>query len=246
MIAKLESISYAKNALAYCEKGGEVLYTNKCLGNSSQIYEQMKFQGRFNDRCIKRFFHIKIRLAPEDKGKLSNQDWIDISKDYARKLNFQNNIYSVYIHEENTDREHCHIVSARIGDNNIAVPDNYTHYRNMDFCRHVEERYNLRKVDRKLEKFKAQENFISSDTRIKGLKEEIFSGIDMSDSIEDLALHLNERGIKVKIGRGISFIDQNGVRKKGSEVDRKLSLKGIEKMLSYKEQEKRFNRGISW
>ena len=246
MIAKLESIAYGKNALAYCERGGEVLYTNKCLGNSSQIYDQMKFQERFNDRCLKKSFHIKIRQAPEDKGKLSNQDWIHICQDYTKQMGFQSNLYAVYIHEENTDREHCHIVATRIGDNNLAVPDNYTHYRNMDFCRHIEEKYNLRKVERKLEKYKAQENFISSDTRVKGLKEKIISAIDISDSMEDLALHLNERGIKVKIGRGIFFIDQNGVRKKGSEVDRKLSLKGIEKMLSYKEQEKRFNRGISW
>jgi len=56
---------------------------------------------------------------------------------------------------------------------------------------------------------------------------------------------LKQQNIQTKIGRGISFIDANGVRKKGSEIDRKLSLKGIEKELSYKNQERKFNYGIT-
>ena len=56
--------------------------------------------------------------------------------------------------------------------------------------------------------------------------------------MEDVIFHLKNENIKTKIGRGISFIDQNGVQKKGSDIDRKLSLKGIEKLLSYENQEK--------
>ncbi len=245
MIAKLESISYGKNALAYCERGGELLYTNKCLGNSSQIYEQMEIQGRFNDRCIKRFFHIKIRQAPEDKGKLTKQDWINLAQDYAKTIGFENNAFALYIHEFKTENEHCHIIVSRIGENNLAVRDDHTHYKNMDWSRRIEARFNLRRIDRRLEKFKAQEKFISTDPKIQDLKAEINAAINMSDSMEDLIFHLENRGIKTKIGRGISFT-KNGIRKKGSHIDRKFSLKGIEKILRYKEQEKKFNKGISW
>ena len=76
MIAKLESISYLQNALAYCERGGELITSNKCIGNSSQINSQMVRNNAFNDRCIKNTFPIKIRIAPEDKGKLNTQDCI--------------------------------------------------------------------------------------------------------------------------------------------------------------------------
>ena len=123
MIAKLQSISYTSNALSYCEKGGELLISNKCLGNASQIFEQMKEMEKRNDRCEKKAFHIKIRIAPEDKGKLNNQDWIDISEGYAKKIGFQNNMYATYIHEEGSEKEHIHIVASRIMDNNLAVPD---------------------------------------------------------------------------------------------------------------------------
>ncbi|PNW27212.1 relaxase/mobilization nuclease domain-containing protein [Formosa algae] len=138
MVAKLQSIPYLKNALEYCERGGELLCTNKCIGNSSDINAQMEKNNSMNDRCINHTFHIKIRIAPEDKGKLNTQEWVDISNDYAKKIGFQNNPFAVYIHEENSDKEHIHIVGSRIQSNNLAVEDGYTHYKNMDFCREIE------------------------------------------------------------------------------------------------------------
>lgn len=237
MITKIESINHTYNALAYCEKGGEILYTNKCLGNSKDIFLQMKENNAYNDRCSKPTFHIKIRAAPEDKGKLNSQDWIDISKSYAIKIGFQDNPYAVYIHEEGTDKEHIHCVASRITEKNLAVTDDYTHYKSMDFSREIEEKYNLRKVKRVLETVKNNEIFESSDKRIPPLKEKIFQAITMSDILEDLEFHLKQRGIKVKIGRGIGFTEDS-VYYKGSSIDRRLSLKGIEKLLSYENQEK--------
>ncbi len=166
MIAKLESIAHTKNALSYCEKGGEIIYTNQCLGNSKDIYLQMLENNALNDRCSKPTFHVKLRIAPGDIGKLNVQDWIDISNDYAAKIGFQNNPFAVYIHEESSEREHVNIVSSKILENNNVVSDSYTHYKNMDFCREIEAKYNLRKVERVLEKVKNNEVFKSSDKRM--------------------------------------------------------------------------------
>lgn len=238
MITKLESIAHTKNALSYCEQGGELIFSNLCLGNSKDIYVQMLENNALNDRCSKPTFHIKIRIAPEDKGKLNIQDWIDISNDYAAKIGFQNNPFAVYIHEDSSEKEHIHIVSSRISENNNAVSDSYTHYKNMDFCREIETKYNLRKVERVLEKVKNNEIFQSSDKRIYPLKEKIFKAIEMSDTMEDVIFLLKHQGVTVKIGRGIGFTDDKGVYYKGSSIDRRLSLKGIEKLLSYENQQK--------
>ena len=240
MIAKLQTISYTANALAYCERGGELLYSNECFGNSNQIFKQMQYQQRLNDRCKKKSFHIKIRAAPSDKGKLSDQDWIDISKKYADKIGFSKNQYAVYFHEKN----HVHIVCNRIIDNK-AVHNKFTHIKSLDFCRTIEEEYKLQKIDRKLEKLKNNEEFISNNSRSNNLKELIFKAIDISDSLDDVIHELENQGIKTSIGRGISFTDKKGASFKGSAIDRKLSLSGIKNLLSYKEQEKRFNRGLS-
>ena len=242
MIAKLESIAYLHNALAYCERGGELIYSHKCIGNSNQINSQMERNNALNDRCVKNTFHIKIRIAPEDKGKLITQDWIEISNNYANKIGFQENPFAVYIHEEKTDREHIHIVASRVQSNNLAVKDGYTHYKNMDFCREIEKKHNLRQVQRVLETVKKQEIFIKNDKRIAPLEKKIKSAINQSDSLEDFEFHLKNMGVKTKKGRGIGFIDEKGVYIKGSDINRKYSLKGIEKLLSYEQQEKQINK----
>lgn len=242
MIAKLQSISYFQNALSYCERGGEILASNNCLGNSADISLQMEKNNRLNDKCIKNTFHIKIRIAPEDKGKLNTKDWIDISNKYAEKIGFQKNPYAVYIHEEGSDKEHIHIVASRILNNNLAVKDNYTHYKNMDFCREIEKKYNLIEVQRVLETVKNKEVFLKHDHRIRPLEDKIAAALKQSDSLDDLVFHLKNMGIKTKIGRGIGFTDEKGVYFKGSDIDRKYSLKGIEQLLSYNNQENEMHK----
>ncbi len=54
------------------------------------------------------------------------------------------------------------------------------------------------------------------------MKEEIYKAIDISDSIDDLVFNLKKNKIQTKIGWGISFIDNQGVRKKGSDINRNL------------------------
>jgi hypothetical protein len=238
MIAKLESISYLKNALAYCERGGSLLYTQQCIGNSTDIFSQMEQNNSLNDKCLKHTFHIKIRIAPEDQGKLNTNDWIDISNEYAKKIGFQQNPYAMYIHEEGTANEHVHIVSSRITSKNVAVKDNYTHYKNMDFCREIEKKYKLREVKRVLESLRKEEIFTSEDKRIVSLEEKITVAIKQSDSLDDFVFHLENMGVKTKTGRGIGFTDEKGAYYKGSDINRKYSLKGIEDLLSYKNQEK--------
>ncbi|MFI8605647.1 relaxase/mobilization nuclease domain-containing protein [Cellulophaga baltica] len=234
MIAKLQTINFVHTALAYCERGGQLLDSHKCLGSSDAIYFQMKENNALNDQCRKQSFHIKIRIAPEDKGKLNSQDWIDISKDYAQKIGFHNNPYAVYIHEENSNKEHIHIVASRIKENNRAVDNGFTNYKNMDFCRDMENKYNLRSVERVLEKYKKNQRFVSKDTRIALMKEKISAAIKNSNSMLDVIDILKKKNVTIKKGRGLNFIDADGVSIKGSQIDRKYSLQGFEKLINQK------------
>lgn len=227
--------------MAYCERGGELIYSNLCFGKHEDIFLQMKQQEALNSRCEKKTFHIKMRIAPEDKGKLSTNDWLSIAKSYANKIGFKNNLYAIYIHKEGSSSEHIHIVSTRIKNNNLAVSDSYTHYKNLDFCREVEIKYNLKKVKRVLETIKEGVVFQSSAKRTENISTAIEEAIEISDNMNDFIFHLLNRGIKLKKGRGITFIDKDGVHIKGSKINRKYSLKGIEKMFSYSHQKKSQN-----
>ncbi len=232
MIAKLQSIQHLLSALSYCERGGQVLDANLCLGTSHEVYAQMQQNNALNDRCSKQSFHIKIRIAPEDIGRLTTQDWIDISKQYAVKIGFHENPYIVYIHEEHTTKQHIHIVASRIKPDHTAVDNAFTNYKNMDFCRDMENKYQLRKVERVLEKYKKKEKFVSNDKRINSMKDKIELSIRKSNTTEEAISYLKSLGIKVNKGRGISFIDTDGVRLKGSQIDRKYSLKGFIELTS--------------
>ncbi len=232
MLINFMTIGHSKSLLSYCEKGGEIIHSNKSLGDSDQIYLQMKQQEALNTKCMKKTFHASLRIAPEDKGKLSIQDWIDISERFAKKIGFENNIYAVYMHEENTAKEHIHIVATRINDDNKAVDNNYTKYKSMDFSRDIENEYSLRKVTRKLEKIKAKEVFITKDHRTLTLHKIITSEKKKSKDINDLITNLKRKhGIRTKVGKGIYFTDKQGVKKKGSEIHKTLSIKGIHKFL---------------
>lgn len=227
MIAKIESINFTKNALEYCERGGEAIYWNKCFGNSSDIFEQMKENNAYSESS-KPTFHAKIRIAPEDKGKLNTQQWIDIAENYADKIGFKNTPYVIYVHEEGSEKEHIHIVGSRVKADNTLVSDSFTHYKNLDFCREIEANYNLRKVERKLEAIKSSTIFVSNDVRIPPLIEKITKAIHQADSMEDFIFYLNNHNIKVHKSRGIAFTDENGIYFKGSQLGRQFSLKNIE------------------
>ena len=108
----------------------------------------------------------------------------------------------------------------------------------MDFCRKIEKKYNLREVKRTLETIKNKELFVKQDHRLHPLEEKITVAIKQSDSLDDFVFHLENMGVKTKLGRGIGFTDVEGVYFKGSDINRKYSLKGIEELLSYKHQEK--------
>lgn len=227
MITKIESISYTKNALEYCERGGELLTQHKCFGKSTDVYIDMKENNSLNEKCKNPTFHIKIRPAPEDCGKLNNQQFVDIAESYANEVGFQNNPYAVYIHEEGTDKEHIHIVASRIKTDNTAVSDSFLFYKNLEFSKNIEMEYGLRQVKRPNYKEKETVPFVSNDKRKLALVKSIESAIQFSDNMVDFIDLLKVKDIKVKLGRGIGFTDADGVSFKGSALGRQFSLSSI-------------------
>jgi hypothetical protein len=66
MIAKLESISYLKMH-SLTAKRRSLLYTQQCIGNSTDIFSQMEQTIALMINVWKILFIIKIKL-PEDQG----------------------------------------------------------------------------------------------------------------------------------------------------------------------------------
>ena len=50
----------------------------------------------------------------------------------------------------------------------------------------------------------------------------------------DVIDNLKKSNVTIKKGRGLNFIDADGVSIKGSQIDRKYSLQGFEKLIHQK------------
>jgi len=88
---------------------------------------------------------LHISLNPTNHDHLNDEQFASLAKDYMEKMNYGNQPYIVYIHED-IDRRHIHIVSLCIDDEGRKIDDAYEHRRSMTACRELETKYGLEKI----------------------------------------------------------------------------------------------------
>ena len=105
------------------------------------------------------------------------------------------------------------------------------------YCRNLELKYDLKQVlsPRKYLS-KEQRQIPRHDERKEQLKTNIQQSLSTAKNHEQFEQKMKEKGYQVLKGRGISFIDEQKVKIKGSEVV--FSLMKIEKIMGLKEQPK--------
>jgi hypothetical protein len=96
-----------------------------------------------NRNTRKPVLHISLNPSPEDR--LSDGQFASLSKDYMEKMNYGDQPYVVYIHED-IDRHHIHIVSVCVDETGKKISDSYEHRRSMTACRELEIGYGLQKI----------------------------------------------------------------------------------------------------
>jgi hypothetical protein len=96
-----------------------------------------------NRNTRKPVLHISLNPSPEDR--LSDGQFADLAKDYMEKMNYGDQPYVAYIHED-IDRRHIHIVSVCVDETGRKISDSYEHRRSMTACRELEIGYELQKI----------------------------------------------------------------------------------------------------
>jgi len=94
-----------------------------------------------NQRTKNPILHISLNPAVEDR--LSDEQFAALAKDYMEKMNYGDQPYIIYIHED-IDRRHIHIVSVCVDETGRKINDSYEHRRSMTTCRELEIKYGLR------------------------------------------------------------------------------------------------------
>lgn len=197
----------------------------------------------------KAVFHGILSFYPGES--LTDELMSTIAKEYLEKLGMSGTQCVIAKH---TDRKHLHlhIVANFVGNNGKAIRDSWIGYRGKKAAQALTKKYQLIPAEKKE---LANTNLRSLNAE-ETARYEIYSAIQHqlphSLNMEELVDGLLKRGIEIqykyKAGtddlQGISF-KKGAYCFKGSKVDRKFSIAGLQKALSenaLKQQQKRGTR----
>ncbi|WP_346237358.1 relaxase/mobilization nuclease domain-containing protein [Niabella insulamsoli] len=211
----------------------EILYYNQCFGNKKELIKQFNEVRKLNAKQSRPVLHITLSMAPGEL--LERGQLLDIVQHSSREFGFNENQFLAVEHTD-THHQHVHIIANRIGfagRTNVSDSNNYK--RMAAFCRKMEREFKLQQVlSPRRFLHKQQQQIPRNDQRKQQIKSRLMEVLSQSKSMEAFCQNAKALGLDVIKSRGISFIDEKGVKIKGSEMG--LSLQTIERKLELQNQ----------
>ena len=218
-----------KGAQAVVKDRAEVLLYNKCFGRDKELIQQFNEVRLLNQKVSKPVLHITLSLAPGEQ--LGKDKLMEMVGTCAADMGFQSNQYIAVLHRD-TGHQHVHIVANRIRLDGRTVSDSNSYKKMAHFCRKMEIKFGLSQVlSPRRYLSREQRQLPRLDVRKEQLREHIRQSLSASKTYAQFEKSINGLGYQVIKGRGISFLDEKGVKVKGSEVG--YSLKRIEQILQH-------------
>ncbi len=247
MIGKIIIGKSFKGCISYClddkvlqsqEAGfknrAEVLLFNQCYGNKKDLIQQFNEVRHLNPKLSKPVLHITLSLAPGEK--LEKGTLCKMVEDCAKSFGFESHQFIAVSHFD-TSHQHLHIIANRISFEKKTLSDSNNYKKMASYCREMEQKYSLQKV-LSPSKFLSKEmrQIPRSDARREAIKNDVRECIISSKSYNEFEAFMKGKSYQVIKGRGIAFIDSQGVYVKGSQLG--YSLSRIEKILAFPAHQK--------
>ena len=151
MIAKISATENLGGALGYnfkkVEKGeANVLLAQGLYQNKEETYTMAEvfadMQALIPKKCRtkKTVFHCSLNPHPDEK--LSEEQLVQIAKEYMEALGYGNQPYIVFKHND-IAREHIHIVSLRVDDEGRKINDRFEKRRSKQITDALERKFGL-------------------------------------------------------------------------------------------------------
>ncbi|WP_082671492.1 conjugal transfer protein MobB [Myroides marinus] len=260
MIAKIGKGSNLIGALSYnqlkVDKGqGSVLFTNNLpepnttsnyIAQLCKHFEPYLFLNNKTEKVVR---HISLNPNPNDK--LSDEKLNEIAKQYMDSMNYENQPYIVYKHND-IEREHIHIVTVCTDLNGKKIDDKYDHLKSMKACREIEKQFNLTCSINQTNEESKRIQFTPVDYTKKNLKAQVASVIrylpkyykyDSLASYNALLFLFNIRAERVEASyneqtkQGLVYFVIN---EKGEKVSNPFKASLFGNIAGYQELEKHF------
>jgi len=190
--------------------------------------------------------HISINFHTDDRPKLSDGTYREISKQYLEEMGYGNQPYIVYKHKDQA-HPHIHIVTSKIKDNGNKISNWGERYRSQNISRNLELNYNLTQVPSLKNSNKEAKSLENEKGYLTYIRSSVKEALSLRPKRKnDLEALLRSRyGIEIYQGKnkgaGFALLGKNHLRYKngygtkgiaGSKIDKNWSDKNIKKTLS--------------
>ncbi len=260
MIGKVRKSSRASGILNYCyyekeelskkeverltlnDVRGELIYAqNVALDTLTDgrfdieyLAQQFKDCAAMNSRLQDYIWH-QIFSFPEHEDPTQEQ-LEQLAMAFSQDFGFEENQLVVFKHTDKS-HPHIHLVGNRINVKGVTTAkDSFSKLRTGDFCRKMELALGLTVVPtmKALLPVEERKNTFSQSKLADSMRAKIDVHMPYVKTLEGLKKNLAQEGIKMYIGRGVSFLDKKtGASLKGSELGREYSLMNLEKRLAF-------------
>jgi hypothetical protein len=218
------------------------------MQNASTLITDFNLQRKMRPELGKAVGHLVLSWSKEDLSKLNDEIMAERAKEYMEKMGIRNTQYVVVRH---SDREHphLHVIYNRVDNNGKTITDKNDYARNIKTCKEItlKHGYHLgqgkdlvnRQALRGKEKVRYQ------------LYDAIKAAVKQSVNWKELEAKLQKQGIGIaykfrsgtKEVQGISF-EKDGLKMKGSAIDRSLSFAGLNAQLNRNQQVQQYHAAL--
>jgi len=216
------------------KKGAEILISEGVRSHNYKVMAQdFLSQQQMRPTKGKAVFHSILSFHPDEKP--SDEVMMEIARKYLERLGIVNTQFAVSKH---TDKAHLHlhIVANLVNNEGKAISDSWIGLRGKKVAQQLTQEYNLIPALRK-DLSRTHLEALSKSEAIKyKIYEAIAKNLPNCANMEELEERLLKLGIDIQYKykgqtqekQGISF-KMGNVSFKGSQIDRKYSLAGLQK-----------------
>lgn len=124
--------------------GVELIYSSglKLAKRWQHFAKVMDIEAGMSKRCKKPCYHLVLAINPGDKGKISDDDFVQIGRRYLSLLDMADN-QAVFVKHNDTEHPHTHIVVNRVKDGKAATLK-FDYKKMMKLDRAIEQEYGLK------------------------------------------------------------------------------------------------------